>query len=162
LTNSSKEINRSMSVRFATVFGLGRVKKAPGTAATLFAGIPCVLAVGSFSWHVQLVFAGVLFGAGWYVSEKAERLLGREDPGEIVIDEVCGYLVAMIGRPMSFLSILTGFLLFRVFDIWKPWPIRFFEKKLTGGVSIMVDDVLAGIIANLLGYVISDLLGAGT
>ena len=79
--------------------------------------------------------------------------LGRIDPGEVVIDELCGYLVAMTGHGVNFVSILSGFLLFRLFDIWKPWPIRSLEKKLPGGAGIMADDVLAGIYANVFGFI---------
>lgn len=111
---------------------------------------------------MQLAFTGALFFAGWHVSGRTERELGRTDPAEVVIDEVCGYLVAMIGHVLSFSSIATGFLLFRLFDIWKPWPIRSVESNLTGGASIMIDDVLAGILANLLGFVILKLLGLQT
>lgn len=153
------ERDRSVYFRLASVLGLGKAPVAPGTVATLVAGVPCYLAVGRFGWQIQSAFAGALFLAGWYLSGKAERELGSTDPGEIVIDEVCGYLVAMIGHRLSFWSILTGFLLFRLFDIWKPWPIGPVERKLTGGASIMIDDVLAGILANILGFVALKLPG---
>ena len=144
----------SISFWLTSVFGLGKAPVAPGTAATLIAGIPCFIAAGRFPWQIQLIFAGAVFWIGWVVSEKTERELGRTDPGEVVIDELCGYLVAMTGHAVSFPSILTGFLLFRLFDIWKPWPIRLVETKLTGGAAIMIDDVLAGICANVLGLII--------
>lgn len=145
--------NRSFHFLLASVFGLGKAPAAPGTVATLVAGVPCFIAVGHFPWQIQLAFAVILFLAGWYVSGKAEQELGRTDPGEVVVDELCGYLVAMIGHAVSFPSVTAGFLLFRLFDIWKPWPIRSVERKLTGGVSIMLDDVLAGIYANFLGII---------
>jgi len=148
----------SISFWLASIFGLGKVPAAPGTVATLIAGIPCFLAVGHFAWQIQLTFAGALFWIGCGLSGKTERELGRTDPGEVVIDELCGYLVAMTGHPVSFASILTGFLLFRLFDIWKPWPIRSVESKLTGGTAIMLDDVLAGIYANVLGLIVLKLV----
>ena len=83
---------------------------------------------------------------------------GQDNPREVVIDELCGYLVAMTGHAVSFPSILTGFLLFRLFDIWKPWPIRSVESKLSGGAAIMIDDVLAGICANVLGLIVLKLV----
>ncbi len=146
--------DHSIYYRLALVFGLGKAPMAPGTVATLLAGIPCFLVAGRFPWQIQLIFAGALFLVGWVASGKAERELGRTDPKEVVIDEVCGYLVAMTGHAVSFPSILTGFLLFRLFDIWKPWPIRSVETKLTGGAAIMLDDVLAGICANVLGLIV--------
>ena len=148
----------SIHFRLASVFGLGKAPAAPGTVATLIAGVPCFLAVGHFSWQMQLAFSIVVFGIGWYVSGKTQGELGRTDPGEVVIDEVCGYLVAMTGHAVSFVSILSGFLLFRLFDIWKPWPIRSIEKKLAGGAGIMLDDVLAGIYANVLGFILLKLV----
>ena len=150
--------DHSIYYRLASIFGLGEAPVAPGTVATLIAGISCFLAAGRFPWQIQLIFAGAVFWIGWVVSEETERELGRADPREVVIDELCGYLVAMAGHAVSFPSILTGFLLFRLFDIWKPWPIRSVESKLTGGAAIMLDDVLAGICANVLGLIILKLL----
>ncbi len=150
--------DHSIYYRLASVFGLGKTPVAPGTVATLIAGIPCFVAAGHLPWQIQLILAGAVFWIGWIVSEETERELGRTDPREVVIDELCGYLVAMAGHPVSFPSILTGFLLFRLFDIWKPWPIRSVESKLTGGAAIMLDDVLAGIYANVLGLIVLKLL----
>lgn len=151
--------DHSIHLRLATLFGLGKAPVAPGTVATLIAGIPCFLATGHLSWLMQLAFASSIFLIGWYSSEKAEQQIGRTDPGEFVIDELCGFLVAMAGHAVSLPSILAGFLLFRLFDIWKPWPIRSVERTLTGGVSIMFDDVLAGIYANVLGFIVLRLWG---
>ena len=150
--------NHSIHCMLASVLALGNSPIAPGTIATLVAGVPCFILVGRFSWQVQLVFAGALFFIGLYVSGKAERELGKTDPGEVVIDELCGYMVAMAGHPVSFPSIACGFFLFRLFDIWKPWPIRWAERSLTGGTAIMVDDVMAGICANLSGLLVLKLL----
>ena len=149
---------RSINFRIASIFGLGEVRGWAGTVATLIAGIPCFIVAGRFSWQVQLTVCIVVSAIGWYVSEKTEMELGRSDPGEIVIDELCGYLVAMVGHSVSFPSILTGFFLFRLFDIWKPWPIRLVDRKLKGGIGVMGDDILAGIYANVLGLIVLKLL----
>lgn len=151
--------DHSVCFRLASIFGIGKAPVAPGTVATLVVGVPCFLAAGRFPWQVQLAFAVALFWTGWYLSRETELELGRTDPKEVVIDELCGYLVAMAGHPLSFSSILTGFLLFRLFDIWKPWPICSVERKLSGGVAVMLDDVLAGIYANVLGLVLLKLIG---
>lgn len=127
-----RQKSRSFHFLLASLFGLGEVGAAQGTVATLVAGIPCFLVAGHYSWQLQLLLAIVVFGIGWYVSEKTERELGRSDPGEIVIDELCGYLFTMLGHPVGFTSIIVGFLLFRLFDIWKPWPIRLIDRKLPG------------------------------
>ena len=144
----------SLYSRLASIFWLGQAPVAPGTVATLFAGVPCFLALGRFSWQVQAALAFALFLAGSYLSGEAERELGAIDPQEVVIDELCGYLFAMLGHPLSLISIMTGFLLFRTFDILKPWPIRLVEEKLSGGIAVMLDDVAAGIFANILGLII--------
>jgi phosphatidylglycerophosphatase A len=154
ISNPVSQIRRSLSYRLASLFGLGEVPAAQGTVATLVAGIPCFLIAGRFLWQVQLLLFTILAGIGWYVSHKTEMELGRSDPGEIVIDELCGYLFAMIGHPVSFASILSGFLLFRLFDIWKPWPIGLIDRKLPGGAGVMADDILAGIYANILGLIV--------
>ncbi len=148
----------SIHSRLASIFPLGKSPVAPGTVATVVAGIPCFLLIGRFSPPAQAAFAAALFAVGSYVSHEAEKQLGRSDPQEVVIDELCGFLIAMLGHPTGFASILTGVLLFRLFDIWKPWPIRWVDRQVRGGVGIMLDDVLAGIAANILGLIILKLV----
>jgi phosphatidylglycerophosphatase A len=160
LFQETMQISRSINFRIASLFGLGEVAAGQGTVATLIAGIPCFLVAGRFSWQVQLALSIIVSGIGWYVSEKTERELGRSDPGEIVIDELCGYLFAMLGHPVSFASILSGFLLFRLFDIWKPWPIRLIDRKLPGGAGVMADDILAGTCANVVGLIVLKLVNS--
>jgi phosphatidylglycerophosphatase A len=144
----------SIPYRLACLFGLGKSGVAPGTVATLVAGIPCFLLIGHLSAWIQSALVLALFLGGCYLCGEAEIHAGRNDPKEVVIDELCGYLVAMVGHPVSLLSVFTGFLLFRIFDIGKPWPIGFVDRKITGGIGIMLDDVLAGMAANILGLII--------
>lgn len=144
----------SLHFWIASILGLGKSRFAPGTVATLVAGVPCFLATGHLFWPFQLVFAGLVFALGCHASGKIERELQRTDPGEAVIDELCGFLVAMLGHPPTFVSILAGFVLFRLFDIWKPWPLRFLQENLHGGMGIMMDDVGAGIYANAVGLLL--------
>ncbi len=149
----------SWNLLAATVFGLGMAPAAPGTVATLFAGVPCFLAVGGLPWIFQALLAAVIFALGCRVSTKAEIELQKPDAQQIVIDELCGFLIAMVGHPVGFVSISAGFVLFRIFDIWKPWPVCRFQEELTGGLGVMMDDVGAGIYANLAGLVILRALG---
>jgi phosphatidylglycerophosphatase A len=144
----------SLNFWAASVLGLGKAPWAPGTMASLFAGVPCFLVAGYFSSLFQLLVVGIIFAIGWYASEKTEQELNKVDPSEIVIDELCGFLIAMLGHPVTFISILAGFVFFRLFDIWKPWPLRVFEQKLGGGLGVMMDDVGAGIYANLAGMLV--------
>lgn len=162
IANARWSMHKKYSFFFlaASVLGLGKARFAPGTAASLFAGVPCFLAVGYSSWVFQLYVAAFLFAFGCWVSGKWEQELGKTDPGEVVIDELCGFLIAMIGHPVSFASILAGFAFFRLFDIWKPWPLRDFQDKLGGGLAIMADDVGAGVYANILGIIVLSLLNA--
>jgi phosphatidylglycerophosphatase A len=85
-----------------------------------------------------------------YVAGKASQILGNEDPKEVVIDEFAGFFITMSGIGISFFSLFCGFLLFRFFDILKPWPIKKAEKTFKGGSGIVFDDIIAGIFANLI------------
>ena len=75
------------------------------------------------------------------------RVSGREDHGSIVIDEVVGFAITMWAVPLDFIDLCVGFALFRLFDIVKPWPIRWFDRNIHGGLGIMLDDIVAGILA---------------
>lgn len=94
-----------------------------------------------------LVFILLLFSLGTWTSDEAEKTLGK-DSGHIVIDEFCGYLVAVMFVPREIGYLFAAFVLFRLFDIFKPPPIRRIEKSVPGGAGIMLDDVMAGIYAN--------------
>jgi phosphatidylglycerophosphatase A len=84
------------------------------------------------------------------MAHEAEIILNAEDPGCIVIDEIAGMLVTLIGLPFNMISVFAGFLIFRILDIWKPHPIRFLERKLSGGVGIVMDDIVAGVLGNII------------
>ena len=135
---------------FAFGFGSGLAPRAPGTFGTLVA-VPIVLGVMQFGFAVHLAFAIVAAGAGiWLCGESARRLGVHDHPG-IVWDEITGYTVTMLatwpsGQPHWWL-LLGGFALFRFFDIAKPWPIREADHSLSGGLGIMLDDIIAGIFA---------------
>ena len=94
------------------------------------------------------MIAVVIVLAVW-LAGASEKLLGRKDPGCIVIDEIAGMLVTMAGLPFTFFTAVAGFVLFRILDILKPFPIRTLERKIPGGTGIVIDDVVAGIIANI-------------
>ena len=123
---------------------------APGTVATALVGIPCVWLLSLLPAAFAMGGLASLFFAACYVSNKAAAVLGREDPGEIVIDELVGFLVTMVGLPLTLKSLGVGFLAFRLFDIWKPWPVRRFDEQLHGGLGIVMDDVAAGCYAHAL------------
>lgn len=127
----------------ATGFGVGRMPVAPGTFGTLLA-IPIYLATLSWPPGAYVVLVAVMFAAGVWICRVAVADMGDPDPSAVVWDEIVGYLVAMCLAPAGWGWVVTGFVLFRLFDIWKPFPIRHLERRLAGGWGVMVDDVLAG------------------
>jgi phosphatidylglycerophosphatase A len=132
----------------AAGFGAGYVSVAPGTAGTLVA-IPIFLVLSSIPFPLyELTILTFFFLASW-ISGEAERCWGRKDHPRIVIDEIMGYLITMLWLPKTTLFIILGFFLFRFFDIVKPPPIRFLEKA-KGGYGVVLDDVLAGVYANVI------------
>jgi phosphatidylglycerophosphatase A len=98
----------------------------------------------------QIVFAGALFGMGVWASDRAIHILKREDAPQIVVDEVVGYFVTMVSIPFNFYWAVCGFCLFRLFDIFKPFPISFLDRKIKGGWGVMLDDLAAGLFANVV------------
>ncbi len=119
---------------------------APGTFGTA-AGFLFIVLV-SLSDIRLLVFSVLLFLLGTWTAHEAERELGK-DSGHIVIDEFCGYMVSVLFLPRSIGYLFAAFVLFRIFDILKPPPIRTIDKKVPGGAGIMLDDLLAGVFANI-------------
>lgn len=139
-----KRVFSRFSYWIAFGFGSGLSPKAPGTCGTLVA-IPLYLGLSFLpNWlYLGAVLAG--FGLGVYVSSVVTRELGVEDFSGVVWDEIVGYWLTMLFVPVHPLSIILGFLLFRIFDIAKPFPIGWVEKRVQGGLGIMLDDVLAAI-----------------
>lgn len=129
-------------------FGLGSglAPFAPGTFGTLVA-IPFYLLLQPLSLSVYLGVLLLLIVVSIYICGESARQLKTHDHSGIVLDEICGYLVTMIWVPDSWLWLVLGFLLFRLFDIWKPWPIGLVDRKVQGGLGIVIDDVLAGVFA---------------
>ncbi len=127
-------------------FGSGCSPKAPGTMGTLMAIVPYLCLQDLALWWYLAVIV-LAFVVGCYFCAKASEALGVHDHGGIVWDEFVGYWIAMIGAPKGWLPIVLGFVLFRIFDIWKPQPIKYLDQHVHGGAGIMVDDVLAGIYA---------------
>ena len=129
-------------------FGSGLSPKAPGTFGTL-AAIPFYLILTNFPAWVYAFLVGVAFFLGIWVCGKTSRYLGVKDHSGIVWDEFVGYWITMFLAPVGWSWMLLGFCLFRVLDILKPWPIKYIDKNVKGGLGIMLDDVLAGIMAAL-------------
>ena len=132
----------------ATFFYIGRVPRIPGTiasfAATLWVGaVAC--APAALIWH--LIILGLLIVAGQPSAQAYAEWSKQDDPSQVVIDEVLGIFVTFVQVAASWKSLLAGFVLFRVFDIWKPFPIRYFDRRLKNGFGVMFDDLLAAFYA---------------
>jgi len=131
----------------ASVFGAGYAPVAPGTVGSAVT----LVAIWLLPWTTLglTVAVVVVTIVGIWAGSRVERVLGRKDPGLIVIDEVAGMLLAVIGLPRTIPVLVTAFLLFRLFDVWKPFPARE-SQVLTGGMGVMVDDLIAGLYALVL------------
>jgi len=115
---------------------------APGTVGSLVTAVAIwLLPFNRMRMAITLVAVTLV---GLWAGSRVERVLGRKDPGLIVIDEVAGMLLSMILLPRTLPVLVTAFLLFRLFDIWKPFPARE-SQALTGGMGVMVDDLIAGL-----------------
>ena len=158
----------------ATWFASGLLPIAPGTWGSL-AAIPFALLFYLYTGPYVIIFATIaLFFIGVWASNNIERSAQKKDPGFIVVDEVVGQWIAMF--PLSFLIILhdqgftyfkftsisaVAFIAFRIFDIWKPWPVRNIDKSIPGGLGIMLDDVIAGVYSLIVTYAFADSIVLG-
>lgn len=136
----------------ATFFYVGLIPVAPGTFGTL-AAIPLFWIISGVPIYIYLLITVVVIGVSVWAAAETEKIYGRRDPGQIVADEVAGYLVTMILIPPTATYIVVGFFLFRILDILKPPPVRRLEK-LPRGWGIVIDDVGAGVYACVLMHLI--------
>ena len=140
------------AVLIATGFGIGFLPFAPGTWASL-AALPCAWAIrnaaGGRSWAVAAA-ALAAFLLGWWAASRVARASGRADPGAVVIDEIAAQWLVLCIVPLDLSGYTMAFLLFRLFDIAKPWPANWIDRHLKGGFGIMLDDVAAAAYALLL------------
>lgn len=144
---STENFQLSNPIHFLALgFGSGLAPKAPGTFGTL-AAIPVFLIAMQLPSLYFLLLTLFMSVAGIYICGKAAEDAGVHDHGAIVWDEIVGFMITMYMIPVSWLTILVGFALFRFFDILKPWPISYLDKNCHGGLGIMLDDVAAGIAA---------------
>jgi phosphatidylglycerophosphatase A len=134
----------------ATYFGIGRLKSGPGTwgslaTVLLWAAASSRIPIATRTWATIIAAAAVTL-IGIPAATRVARATNSKDPQFVVIDEVAGQLVALIAIPLAWKTFLAGFILFRIFDMWKPFPIRRLER-LPEGTGIVVDDLGAGLYA---------------
>ena len=133
----------------ASGFKTGYIPFAPGTFGTDL-GLPICFFLSKMDILPALLAVFVFTLLAIYIANEAQSILRLNDPGCIVIDEISGLMIALLGIPFNLFYAVLGFTIFRLFDIFKPFPIRLFEKKFSGGVGVVIDDVAAGIYSNLL------------
>ena len=133
-------------VALATGLYSGKIPFAPGTWGSAFALIPWYFCRG-LSLVNYLIVLAVIFVVGFLTSGSAEKIFDRPDPGCIVIDEILGMFITLTLAPNHPAAWLLGFVLFRIFDVLKPFPVSWFDTHLHGGIGIMMDDVMAGVYA---------------
>lgn len=131
---------------FALGFGSGLARKAPGTFGTVI-GLPLFWLISTYPLSLQLAVIAVLFTVGIYFCDKTGKALGISDHGGIVWDEIVAMMLVLTFTPYQWHWWLAAFLAFRLFDIWKPFPIRQCDNKIKGGLGVMLDDLLAAIYA---------------
>ncbi|QDP01801.1 phosphatidylglycerophosphatase A [Thalassotalea sp. PS06] len=137
----------------AVGFGSGLAPKAPGTFGTAVA-VPLFLLCAQLPLSYLIGLTIIMALAGIYICDKAAKDAGVHDHGAIVWDEIVGFFICMLGISVNWMTLLVGFILFRFFDIVKPWPIRLIDRKVRGGFGIMLDDVIAGLMALLIMHLI--------
>jgi phosphatidylglycerophosphatase A len=141
---------KQKAVMFLATGGfIGNTSFAPGTFGSIL-GLPLCFLLSKIDLPVAVLLTGIFIFFAILVSQEAEKILGEKDPGAIVVDEIAGIVVTLIGLPFNLFFASTGFIVFRILDIFKPYPIRLPEKHFSGGAGIVLDDVAAGILSNLV------------
>jgi phosphatidylglycerophosphatase A len=138
------------AVLIATWFGAGLLPWAPGTWGS-FAALPCAWVIVHFAGPAGLALSAVLvFALGWWAASVVAAASGYQDPGFIVVDEVAALWLVLAVAPLDWRAYAAAFVLFRVFDITKPWPSHAIERRVKGGLGIMLDDIVVALYAALL------------
>ena len=128
---------------------VGKIPFAPGTFGSLL-GLPICFCLSLVNLKAAILFIAVFIAFSIWIADRAEKALNSKDPGCIIIDEISGLMVALLGISFGMVHVAAGFLIFRIMDILKPYPARMIEKRLPGGAGVVMDDVIAGIYSNVL------------
>jgi phosphatidylglycerophosphatase A len=150
--------SRKAILAITSVMGLGYLPKAPGTWGTL-AALPIWWALQDVSWGMFILITVVATGIAVVASDVAEKIYGSHDVQHIVIDEVVGMMWTVIGVPWRMPQVVVAFVLFRLLDSLKPWPIRWFDEKVHGGFGVVIDDVVAGCVGCALLHTVAYFMG---
>jgi len=148
MCRQGKTVGECLVIAAATGLGLGYLPLIPGTWGTL-AGIPICLLFNLGGWVCYVSGTVVLSAVSVWAAGRADQIFAVHDSPRVVIDEICGFLVTMAFVPPGLLTIGLGFALFRFFDIVKPFPVGYVDRNVPGGWGVMLDDLTAGVYANL-------------
>ena len=159
---------KKINLLFLTFFFIGKIKYAPGTIASFFTCILFLLLINNFSYIILFFTILIIFLLSFISINNSFDEFNSKDPQEIVIDEVVGQMLVLLAipvyetlYPLPLIYYFTGsFLLFRLFDIWKPYPINYVDDNLSGSLGIMLDDIIASIYSILILSLILFFLGA--
>lgn len=155
--NSTPQSIWENPIHFITFgFGSGAMPYAPGTFGTL-ASIPFYLLFAHLGWPLYLLVTIIIAAAGVYLCGRTCEEIGVHDHPGVVFDEFVGFFVTMLFAPQGWIWVILGFILFRIFDIWKPFPIKWIDHQVHGGLGVVLDDVLAGIYALIVLQIIGAL-----
>jgi len=147
----------NLNTMFVSVFGIGFIPFASGTFGSL-AGLIIGYSLNLINYNLFCLIIPILFILGVIASNTYQKQTGEKDSSVIVIDEVVGQLIAMMFVMDDYILVFISFIIFRLFDIYKPWPASYADKKMTGGFGVMLDDVFAGIYTAIFIFLISYLL----
>jgi phosphatidylglycerophosphatase A len=140
----------------ATALGVGFVPVAPGTAGTALA-VPLAWAAAHLGQSGYLLVLVAVTAFGIWAADCYVEATGTEDNQRIVIDEVAGYMLTLAAVPRSLFFLVVGFGLFRLLDTWKPWPVRWLDEKVGGGLGVVLDDLGAGAYGGIILYLLDRL-----
>ncbi len=157
-----KDLNfRSLSTLLATWFGCGLIRPGPGTWGTI-GGLPFAVFFYIIGGPGLLLIAALaIIPVGLWATKKFEEATKTSDADEIVIDEVAGVWIALLPAGLNPFLFVAAVILFRVFDIWKPWPIGWADENIKGKWGVMLDDIIAGVITAILLFIIGDYVKPG-
>ena len=144
---------KKFNLLFLTLFNIGKIKNAPGTAASLLTCLLFLLLINIFNISIIFLFTLAIFAYSFVAINNSFDVFSSNDPQEIVIDEFVGQMLPLLAIPIyetlyllpKMYYCIPAFLLFRLFDIWKPYPVSYVDKNVKGAIGIMLDDILAGI-----------------
>ena len=159
---------KKFNLLFLTLFNIGKIKNAPGTAASLITCLLFLLLINIFNISIIFLFTLAIFAYSFVAINNSFDEFSSNDPQEIVIDEFVGQMLPLLAIPIyetlyllpKMYYCISAFLLFRLFDIWKPYPVSYVDKNVNGAIGIMLDDIFAGIYTIISLVIIFFFLGA--